>query len=98
MQIDFIVGGQVKYSAKLKMKKEELLPDYYENKKQKFKIPINVFYFINFRKVKFHKDLEQEVIYRVTKISMTLMKTNSNLHSQMIHLMRMTKMKMMKTN
>jgi hypothetical protein len=42
MQIDFIIGNQIKYSARLDLKKEELLPSLYQDKKQKFKIPINV--------------------------------------------------------
>lgn len=42
MQIDFIIGNQVKYSKRLDIKKEELFPNIFQDKKQKFKIPINV--------------------------------------------------------
>jgi hypothetical protein len=42
MQIDFLIGNQIKYSAKIDLKKHELFPNQYQDKKQKFKIPINV--------------------------------------------------------
>jgi hypothetical protein len=42
MQIDFLIGNQIKYTARIEMKKEELFPNIYQEKKQKFKIPLNV--------------------------------------------------------
>ena len=42
MQVDFLIGNQIKYSAKIDLKKQELFPNQYQDKKQKFKIPINV--------------------------------------------------------
>jgi len=42
MQIDFLIGNQIKYSAKIDLKKQDLFPNLYQDKKQKFKIPINV--------------------------------------------------------
>ena len=42
MQIDFLLGNQIKHSVRLNLKRNELFPDLLQDKKQKFKIPINV--------------------------------------------------------
>ena len=46
MQVQFIIGKEVKYTAKLSMTREELFRDSLNEQKQKFKIPINVDKFI----------------------------------------------------
>ena len=51
MQINFVIGNEIKYSAKINESREELFKDLYNinrskdqvaQNKQKFKIPINV--------------------------------------------------------
>jgi hypothetical protein len=58
MQVQFIIGKEIKYTARLNMTREELFRDSLNEQKQKFKIPINVniftktkFLFFNFRKI-----------------------------------------------
>jgi hypothetical protein len=46
MQVQFIIGKEIKYTTRLNMTREELFRDPLNEQKQKFKIPINVNIFI----------------------------------------------------
>jgi hypothetical protein len=42
MQIQIVLGNEIKFTGRLNMTREELFKDLVPTQKQKFKIPINV--------------------------------------------------------